>query len=232
MTLGYKGRLLVELLARRPMAHTAGPDAGIATVAVALWNWLDAYASGFNAGRGQTFDQLQPSLRHLQTSVDAELNDTVSAQAGIRLPLDFDAARFAGELADWAADGGGVPRVPSRRAARNYSPAASTWTARRSPWNWHSAAMSAPGAAPATQGWCAPFLPPSVSGGTATRPGFVVKTGTSDMNVVGPAWGCPILAYGPGDSALDHTPGEHIALEEILACASSCWSRRWSIWAR
>ena len=21
------------------------------------------------------------------------------------------------------------------------------------------------------------------------------------MNVVGPAWGCPILAYGPGDSA-------------------------------
>jgi LysW-gamma-L-lysine carboxypeptidase len=34
------------------------------------------------------------------------------------------------------------------------------------------------------------------------------------MNVVGPAWGCPILAYGPGDSALDHTPREHISLAE------------------
>jgi LysW-gamma-L-lysine carboxypeptidase len=47
-----------------------------------------------------------------------------------------------------------------------------------------------------------------------TRPSFVVKSGTSDMNVVGPAWRCPILAYGPGDSTLDHTPNEHIALDD------------------
>jgi LysW-gamma-L-lysine carboxypeptidase len=47
------------------------------------------------------------------------------------------------------------------------------------------------------------------------RPRFKLKTGTSDMNVVGPAWGCPIAAYGPGDSALDHTPDEHIDLEEF-----------------
>jgi LysW-gamma-L-lysine carboxypeptidase len=46
------------------------------------------------------------------------------------------------------------------------------------------------------------------------RPAFQVKSGTSDMNVVGPAWGCPILAYGPGDSTLDHTPHEHIDLNE------------------
>jgi LysW-gamma-L-lysine carboxypeptidase len=48
------------------------------------------------------------------------------------------------------------------------------------------------------------------------RPMFKVKSGTSDMNVVGPVWGCPILAYGPGDSSLDHTPNEHIALSEYL----------------
>jgi len=46
------------------------------------------------------------------------------------------------------------------------------------------------------------------------RPGFLLKTGTSDMNVVGPLWRCPILAYGPGDSSLDHTPEEHIDLQE------------------
>jgi acetylornithine deacetylase/succinyl-diaminopimelate desuccinylase-like protein len=34
--------------------------------------------------------------------------------------------------------------------------------------------------------------------------------------VVGPAWGCPIVAYGPGDSSLDHTPNEHIEIEEFL----------------
>ena len=48
-------------------------------------------------------------------------------------------------------------------------------------------------------------------GGT---PGFTLKTGTSDMNTVGPIWRCPIVAYGPGDSTLDHTPNEHVSLEE------------------
>lgn len=46
------------------------------------------------------------------------------------------------------------------------------------------------------------------------EPAFKVKSGTSDMNVVGPAWNCPIVAYGPGDSNLDHTPHEHLDLAE------------------
>jgi len=46
------------------------------------------------------------------------------------------------------------------------------------------------------------------------KPRFVYKTGTADMNVVGPVWNCPIVAYGPGDSNLDHTPEEHIDLDE------------------
>lgn len=50
-------------------------------------------------------------------------------------------------------------------------------------------------------------------GGT---PRFKVKLGTSDMNVVGPNWKCPIAAYGPGDSSLDHTPEERIDLSEYL----------------
>jgi LysW-gamma-L-lysine carboxypeptidase len=51
------------------------------------------------------------------------------------------------------------------------------------------------------------------AGGT---PSFSVKTGTSDMNVVAPLWGTPILAYGPGDSSFDHTPDEHILVSEYL----------------
>ncbi|MCD0159068.1 M20/M25/M40 family metallo-hydrolase, partial [Deinococcus sp. 6GRE01] len=48
-------------------------------------------------------------------------------------------------------------------------------------------------------------------GGT---PVFKVKTGTSDMNVVAGHWPVPTLAYGPGDSALDHTPEERLDLAE------------------
>lgn len=43
-----------------------------------------------------------------------------------------------------------------------------------------------------------------------------VKLGTSDMNILAPHWGVPALAYGPGDSKLDHTDEEHISLEEYL----------------
>ena len=46
------------------------------------------------------------------------------------------------------------------------------------------------------------------------KPRLKLKTGTSDMNVVAPRWDVPMLAYGPGDSALDHTPHEHLSLEE------------------
>lgn len=48
------------------------------------------------------------------------------------------------------------------------------------------------------------------------NPAFTLKLGTSDMNVVGPVWGCPIAAYGPGDSSLDHTPEERIELDDYL----------------
>jgi LysW-gamma-L-lysine carboxypeptidase len=48
------------------------------------------------------------------------------------------------------------------------------------------------------------------------KPRFTLKLGTSDMNVVGPVWKCPIVAYGPGESALDHTPDERIVLGEYL----------------
>jgi LysW-gamma-L-lysine carboxypeptidase len=58
------------------------------------------------------------------------------------------------------------------------------------------------------------FLAAIRGGEGQPQPSFVLKTGTSDMNVVGPIWRCPIVAYGPGDSALDHTPHEHLSLDE------------------
>ena len=42
---------------------------------------------------------------------------------------------------------------------------------------------------------------------------FKLKSGTSDMNVL-QAYGVPMVTYGPGDATLDHTPDEHLDLDE------------------
>jgi LysW-gamma-L-lysine carboxypeptidase len=67
-----------------------------------------------------------------------------------------------------------------------------------------------------------PLVPPFLRAIRAAggSPRFTVKLGTSDMTVVGPVWQCPILAYGPGDAALDHTPEERQVLDEYLKAVS------------
>jgi LysW-gamma-L-lysine carboxypeptidase len=46
-------------------------------------------------------------------------------------------------------------------------------------------------------------------------PKFKKKTGTSDMNVAAEAWeDIPIVAYGPGESSLDHSPEERTDIRE------------------
>lgn len=48
------------------------------------------------------------------------------------------------------------------------------------------------------------------------EPRFLRKTGTADFNHLAERHpGVPLVAYGPGDAALDHTPDERIALAEF-----------------
>jgi len=234
VTLGYKGRLLVEMEASQPMAHTAGPDAGVAVVAVDFWNWLSGYATRFNAGRDKAFEQFQPSLRRLATFTDEAMHDHVVAGSGIRLPLDFDVDRFAEDLYAWASERGG--EGASEMHANPHSPDLQSPISPE-----HPAEVTIPGVhasitlrfssyEPAWRGDRSnPLVRSFLQGLREVAPteklGFVLKTGTSDMNVVGPAWQCPIVAYGPGDSSLDHTPHEHLPLDDywravlVLECA-------------
>ena len=213
ITLGYKGRLLVELEAAQPMAHTAGPDAGVATVAVDFWNWLADYAARFNAGRDKAFDQLLPSLRHLATFTDTAMHDHAVAGSGIRLPLAFDSAGFVGAMVAWAAQRTGVALPPTP----HLSPEQPTEVTVCGPltsislrFSSYEPAWRSDRSNPLVRS----FLHALKTVAPAEKLGFVLKTGTSDMNVIGPSWNCPIVAYGPGDSSLDHTPHEHVPLAD------------------
>src|SRR5258708_3340871 len=182
VTLGYKGRLLLDYHVSRTMSHTAGPARTAPEQAVDFWNAIRTEAQAINQGRDKVFDQVQPSLRAIKSSDDG-FCETADMTLAFRLPLDMppDALKprllAHAENAEIAFRGDEV----AFRSERNTPLVRAFNNAIRD------------------------------EGG---KPGYVYKTGTSDMNVVGPIWKCPILAYGPGDSALDHTPEEHITLEE------------------
>jgi len=189
VTLGYKGRLLLDLTADQPMAHTAGPDASVASVVVDLWNWVTSHAARYNDGKAKAFDQLSPSLRRFITSTNAEMHDLVDAQFAWRLPVGFNAETLRQEITAWPAD------VKARFDFR-FRGHEQAWRGAR-----NNALVRS-------------FLAGVRTEDPSAQLGFVLKTGTSDMNVVAPVWQCPIVAYGPGDSALDHTPHEHLPLDE------------------
>src|SRR5687767_8739874 len=201
ITLGYKGRLLLDLTADQPMAHTAGPDASVASVVVDLWNWVTAHAARANHGKEKVFDQLSPSLRRFITATNEQMHDTVGAQFAWRLPLGFDADGFMKELETQAnrPTGEQANRTKFNLKFRGHE---SAWRGDRNNVLVRS------------------FLAGLRTVAATEKLGFVLKTGTSDMNVVGPLWQCPIVAYGPGDSTLDHTPNEHLSLDEYWKSVS------------
>jgi LysW-gamma-L-lysine carboxypeptidase len=214
ITLGYKGRLLIDLELSQPCAHTAGPDPGVGVAAIELWNRLAALAETFNDGRPRPFDQLQPSVRGIATESDG-LRDLVTATYGLRLPVGYDGAALHAELVRWArrqlgvesrTEGGGEPLAPLDDVVL-----ASGERALALRFRGHEEAHRSDKGSALVRAFLRSIRRHA---GAREQAGFVVKTGTSDMNVVAPHWRCPIVAYGPGDSALDHTPQEHLSLAE------------------
>jgi LysW-gamma-L-lysine carboxypeptidase len=182
ITLGYKGRLLMDYEVAREMSHTAGRAESACEEMVRFWQAVRQYADDFNCDKERLFDEIDPSLRHVTSDSDG-LTERAGATVALRLPLGVDMGPLKRMLSDMAGAASVrfyADEIPFR-SGKN-TPLARAFTA---------AIRRASG-----------------------EPGFKVKTGTSDMNVVGPAWNCPIVAYGPGDSNLDHTPNEHLDLLE------------------
>lgn len=188
ITLGYKGRLLLHARLRVPFSHSAGSGTLPAEQGVAFWQTIVAHCETVNDGRTGAFNRLDPSLRAIN-SADEGAFGTVEMSIGFRLPVDIDPHALESDLRALAAS------FPAEIDLQ---------------FSGHEFAHRAEKSTPLVRA----FLRAIRAAGE--KPRFVVKTGTSDMNVVAPVWGCPILTYGPGDSALDHTPDEHIDLNEYL----------------
>jgi len=188
ITLGYKGSAWAELTVRRSLAHTAGQGESACEAVVRAWELAKGLAGEINQDREKTFDKLQLSLRGMDSGGNG-FEEWATIRTGARLPLDLPPQRWYERL--------------SGEAQLSSLPGISI-----QPTGFPIAAWQGEKNNPLVRAFLAGIR---AAGG---QPGFLLKTGTADLNIVAPAWGCPALAYGPGDSSLDHTPDEHIALDD------------------
>lgn len=183
ITLGYKGRLLVDYTLIRPLAHTARAEPSVGALGAEFWQAIVNWSQAINQSRERYFDQLMIHLRQINTESDG-FQETVKLTVGFRLPCDYTPDAVFEVVAAFA---------PTDAQLRAYS-AEHTYQGNKNN--------------PLVRQFLAAIR------AQQKQPAFVLKTGTSDMNVVGANWTCPIIAYGPGDSNLDHTPHENLPLGE------------------
>jgi predicted acetylornithine/succinylornithine family transaminase/N-acetyl-ornithine/N-acetyl-lysine deacetylase len=197
ITIGYKGRLLVEYCVTRPLSHSAGPQSSSSEIATVFWEHVRTHADEWNRQHAgdSAFASLTPSLRNINSEQDG-LEERTRLLIGYRLPPNYDIASLRSQLQSWARE---------QQEASSGDAISCTLA-----FSGEETAFQSTRTTPLAR-----ILSRAIRA-TGEQLTFKLKTGTSDMNVVGPVWGNNIVAYGPGDSRLDHTPQEHIVLSEYL----------------
>ncbi|MCX5689395.1 MAG: [LysW]-lysine hydrolase [Planctomycetota bacterium] len=198
VTLGYKGRLVVRVSVELERVHTAAARGSSMDLLHRFWQRTLERVSSENAapsrGKG-AFDQIQATIRSWETD-PAGLMDGATMEVAFRLPVGVSPEQMDALCRELAAE------------------LAAEWGLAEGSLLLSCAGAEHPVASP-RHDVCAVALSDALRA-RSIRPTLKVKTGTCDMNVVGPVWRCPIVAYGPGDSALDHTPHERVSIAEYL----------------
>lgn len=197
ITLGYRGSVELRLGLRAPFAHSAGPAPLPAERAVELWQAVQDFVAELNQERDDgEFYRFAAALRSIRTS-DAGAFGEASLHIGLRLPPDASLSRLRRELSGALRNRVQSWQAPGAALALRFRGGQEAWRASKSTPLVRALMQSI-----------------RAEGGD---PRFVVKTGTADLTIVGPAWpSTPMAVYGPGDGALDHTPDEHVDLDEYL----------------
>lgn len=185
VVLGYKGSVGFTATVERGMSHSAGPETTASETLFRFWAGVSSWLDEVNQGITPGFTSLDGSLRSINSDDDG-FTERSTMSVTFRLPPEIHSSTV-------------YDRIDEIAAAHGVS----------LNWTHNAEAFRIERSSPIV----APFL--SAIRAAGGRPRIKVKTGTADMNIVGPAWGCPILAYGPGDAAYDHRPDEQVSLDEV-----------------
>ncbi|MDQ2913615.1 MAG: [LysW]-lysine hydrolase [Chloroflexota bacterium] len=188
VTIAYKGRLTLDIALSREARHGASPGPTVAEEAVALWERVRQSANG-HAGAARPFERLDCRLEGIDAALGDGLIERARVRIGYRMPPGVDPGELEAAAASLAKDDGQTRVVVTTQGREE--PVRTTRTS------------------PLARAFARAI---SAAGGQTS---FKEKSGTSDMNVLFPAWRCPMVAYGPGDSRYDHTPIERLSISDF-----------------
>lgn len=188
VTVGYKGRLGLRIALARDARHGSAPGPTCTEEALALWERVREAATRRTPG-AEGFAALDCRLEGVTGGTTDGLTERAELRVGYRVPPGIATDGLEQEVrAIVKAHPGTTNVVVEHIGAEEPARTSRTTSLARA------------------------FV--AAIGGAGGKSVFKVKSGTSDMNILAPAWGCPMVAYGPGDSRYDHTPMERLALAD------------------
>ena len=188
ITVGYKGRLGLRVAFARDARHGSAPGPTCTEEALALWERVREAAARRTPGE-DGFAALDCRLEGATGGISDGLTERAELRIGYRVPPGIATAELEEEV----------------RAIATAHPGSANVTVER-------IGAEEPARTPRTTTLARAFV--AAIGEAEGKAAFKVKSGTSDMNILAPAWACPMVAYGPGDSRYDHTPMERLALAD------------------
>jgi LysW-gamma-L-lysine carboxypeptidase len=188
VTVAYKGRLTLDVSLSREARHGAAPGPTIAEEALTLWQRVRESAVD-RAEAARSFDRLDCRLEGIDAGPGDGLVEMARLRIGYRVPPGIDIGDLERAALRFAKSDGDTRVVVTAQGKEE--------------------PVRTPRTSPLARAFARAI---AATGGQTT---FKEKSGTSDMNVLFPAWRCPTVAYGPGDSRYDHTPIERLSIGDF-----------------
>jgi LysW-gamma-L-lysine carboxypeptidase len=193
ITVGYKGRFSVKFSCNTPSVHASAPwmSSNSIELLFKLWNSLK---NELETNVDNHYQQVTSCLTQINGGIaDNVMPGKCDLICDIRYPFNYDSDIIVSNL----------DKIVSEFNTKN-----------------HIYSYEIIDSTPAFESSKSSVVSRSVSRAIIdklhSKPQFVNKTGTGDMNVLGTSLEIPVITYGPGNPHLSHTSDESIVIDEFL----------------
>lgn len=191
ITVGYRGRLLLEASFRTPAYHASAPWMGPNAVDLAMNSWIgikETYAGN------REFSLVSAALTSFHGGgADNVTPSKASFRMDVRFPPSVKRSELFGSFESMISGQAGDNDLKLKSYVDPYVANLKT---------------------PLVQAF-----KDSIMGLSGQKARMIFKSGSGDMNHLATSWNIPCVTYGPGDTQLSHTRDEVIGLIEVAKSA-------------